>query len=344
MDLTQLLALITRLHKIHATHSNAHVLKALVAHFHVGDEPNWLEALHARLMEAVPAALLRLYPHGVQPTDEEFQVMTAVAHDPGTEPVGRGDLHQRVLKPYRERGHVVVGRPMRHYQVLIQGVIEHAVGFAIPTREALDAILKHASSRGIVEMGAGTGYWAAMLRDHGADVVAFDRDPPTDDESNAFFGAGMYAEVRRGDAASLLRESAAWPAEAAEALHARTLLLIWPNNPDLHDNAHLVAAPQRAALQKSSAAEPPWDAECLSSYLAAGGESVVFVGEREENIGRLLPKAAAQPDCGCSASRRFQTMLLEHFVLVERVGLPRWWLHMDDLTIWRRRDAVALTC
>lgn len=373
-DLTHLLALITRLHKVHTTQSGAraHVLQALMAHFRVGDEHNWLEALHERVKETVPPALLRLYPHGVLPTEDEFRVMTAVAHDPGTEPVGRGELYQRVLKPYRERGYAVVGRPvrahsyaiavhslpticltaticrppsqMRHYQVLIQGVIEHAVGFAIPTREALDVIVRHASPRGVVEMGAGTGFWAAMLSDHGVDVLAFDRDPPTDDESNAFFGAGTYAEVSRGDAASLLRASAAWPADAAEALYARTLLLVWPNNPDLFDNQHLVAAPQRAALQKSSAATPPWDAECLSSYLEAGGESVVYVGEREESVQALLPKSATHPDCGLSASRRFQRMLNEHFVLVEQVHLPSWWLHVDDLTVWRRRDAVALTC
>ena len=346
VDLTPLLALITRLHKIHTSPSGTptHVLQALVTHFEVGDKSNWLEALHARLMETVPPPLLQLYTHGVQPTAEEFRVVTAVAHDPGCPTVGRSDLYQRVLKPYRERGHVVVSRPMRHYQVLIQGAIEHSVGFAIPTREALDVIVKHMSPRGIVEMGAGTGYWAAMLRDHGADVLAFDRDPPIDSESNAFFEASLYSEVQRGDAASLFRASATWPAEAAEALYTRTLLLVWPNNPDLFDNDHLVAAPQRAALRKSSAATPPWDAECLSSYLAAGGESVVYVGEREENVRRLLPKSTTQSDCGCSASRRFQKMLNEYFVLVERVCLPSWWWHEDDLTVWRRRDAVALTC
>ena len=137
----------------------------------------------------------------------------------------------------------------------------------------------------------------------------------------------------------LWASSAAWPAESEEALYARTLLLVWPNNPDLFDNEHLVGAPQRARLQKSSAATPPWDVECLSSYLDAGGESVVFVGEREENIRGLLTKAATLPDCGLSASRRFQSMLLEHFVLVERVCLPSWWLHVDDLTVWRRRAA-----
>ena len=337
-NMTNLLALITRLYKIHNhTQSGPQVLQALVDHFCLGGEPNWLERLHIRLMEIVPPPLLRLYPHGIQPDEHEFQVMTAVAHDPGTDPVGRGDLYQRVLKPYRERGYLVVCRPMRHYQVLIQGSIEHSIGFAIPTREALDVIVKHASPHGIVEMGAGTGYWAAKLREHGANMLAFDRDPPTDDKSNPFFGAGLYAEVHRGDAASLLRASAEWP-----DLPKRTLLMVWPNNPDLFDNQHLVAAPHRAALQKSSAAAPPWDAECLSCYLAAGGQSVVYAGEREENV--PVSKPGAQPDCGLSASRRFQRMLHEHFVLVERVSLPSWWLHVDDLTVWRRRDAVASNC
>ena len=337
VSLTHLLSLITRLHRILESGSRLQVLQALVAHYGVGEHPNWLEALHSKMMETVPLPLLQLYPHDVQPTEHEFKVMTAVAHDPGAEPVGRADLYQRVLRPWRERGHVVVCRPMRHYQVLIQGVIEHTVGFAIPTREALDVIVKHASPRGIVEMGAGTGYWAAMLKDHGADVLAFDRDPPQDDQSNPFFGAGLYTHVRRGDATSLFRESAAWPAEAPEALYARTLLLIWPNNPDLFDNAHLVAAPERAARQNSSAATRPWDADCLSTFIAAGGESVVYVGEREETVRQLLSMPGAQPDCGLSASRKFQSMLHEHFVLVERVCLPSWWRYADDLTVWQRR-------
>lgn len=30
----------------------------------------------------------------------------------------------------------------------------------------------------VVEMGAGTGYWAALLQQRGVDVVALDRHPP----------------------------------------------------------------------------------------------------------------------------------------------------------------------
>ena len=43
--------------------------------------------------------------------------------------------------------------------------------YAVPDDEALDAI---AACGPIIEIGAGLGYWAALLRARGADVVAFD--------------------------------------------------------------------------------------------------------------------------------------------------------------------------
>src|SRR5688572_22451888 len=48
--------------------------------------------------------------------------------------------------------------------------------FAIPNEEAITAIAK-AGDKKIVEMGAGTGYWAMLLRQAGADVIAYERTP-----------------------------------------------------------------------------------------------------------------------------------------------------------------------
>lgn len=50
--------------------------------------------------------------------------------------------------------------------------------YAVPTPAAIDAILKYGP---IVEMGAGTGYWASLLKKAGAKVLAYD-SVPTDGE------------------------------------------------------------------------------------------------------------------------------------------------------------------
>ncbi len=44
-------------------------------------------------------------------------------------------------------------------------------GFSVPTDEALQLIAS-VSPQWVVEVGAGTGYWARLLNDVGVDVVA----------------------------------------------------------------------------------------------------------------------------------------------------------------------------
>jgi len=46
--------------------------------------------------------------------------------------------------------------------------------WSIPTDGALAAIRQAASRPGIVDFGAGTGYWAGLLKDRGVDVLAID--------------------------------------------------------------------------------------------------------------------------------------------------------------------------
>lgn len=48
--------------------------------------------------------------------------------------------------------------------------------WAVPTQDALDVLAAH---RPILEIGAGTGYWAYLLREHyGVDILAYDKHPP----------------------------------------------------------------------------------------------------------------------------------------------------------------------
>lgn len=103
----------------------------------------------------------------------------------------------------------------------------------------------------------------------------------------------------------------------------RALLIVWPNNPDEIDNSH---------LYQGEYLSPVWDAGCLSKYIECGGNTVIYVGEREDKI---KVNKGCKPDCGLSSSRLFQNMLKEQFDLVEQIDIPTWYRMEDDATIWK---------
>jgi hypothetical protein len=84
--------------------------------------------------------------------------------------------------------------------------------WAIPGPAALATI---ADAGAVVEAGAGTGYWAALLRDRRADVVATD---PAAGGGNAYHPAGpLWTDVDPVDGVTAVRRH-----------RHRTLLLCWP--------------------------------------------------------------------------------------------------------------------
>ena len=283
---------------------------------------NWLGELHEKLVASVPPALLRLYCDE-SPTMAEAQVLELFTA-PGAPST----------RPHRERGSIasILG-PLSKLVII---PLQQTVSFAIPNEPALAAIAAHAP---LVEVGAGTGYWSAVLQHRGVDCVAYDAEPPTAQFNNAFFMT-TYTGVARGDGASLFR------AGAPGDMSGRTMLVTWPNNPDALDNPHLLtaaASPTTAAPTdggaRSGPSQPVWDADCLQRYMDAGGRTVCYVGERETQVTRTRGARAA--DCGASSSRRFQAMLAEHFSLAARHALPGWPYNVDDLTIWTRHTARA---
>jgi len=89
--------------------------------------------------------------------------------------------------------------------------------FGVPNGAALAAIERCAP---IVELGAGTGYWAYLLRNRGVEVVAFDLAPP-DQAPNAYrFEPRTWTEVKTGGV------------EILDQYPDPTLLLCWPGYKD----------------------------------------------------------------------------------------------------------------
>lgn len=98
--------------------------------------------------------------------------------------------------------------------------LRQAYAWAVPDDGAIELIAKHAPN-GVVEIGAGLGYWARLLQERGVHVAAYDIEP----EGNHWCEGDPWTEVLAGG-----------PSKAAEHPDL-ALLLCWPpyNEPMAHE-------------------------------------------------------------------------------------------------------------
>jgi len=76
-------------------------------------------------------------------------------------------------------------------------ILSQRYSYVFPSTSML-AILSQLGS--VIEMGAGTGYWAYKLRFTGVDVIAFDKAPPDGDRANRYYAkTGTWTNVLQGD-------------------------------------------------------------------------------------------------------------------------------------------------
>ena len=150
---------------------------------------NWLAEIHHRLVAAIPAALFQLY-RDCEPSSDEATMLAQF-------PVSRG---APLTVPHRDRG--LLPTIVQAIAKLIIVPLQRSVSYAIPNAAALTALARYAP---LVEVGAGTGYWSAVLQRSGVDIVAFDSQPPTEAYNNAFF-KHTFTTVWQGDSATMFPE------------------------------------------------------------------------------------------------------------------------------------------
>jgi hypothetical protein len=114
----------------------------------------------------------------------------------------------------------------------------------------------------LIEMGAGTGYWAGRLRTIGVDIVAFDQAPPGGEPPNRYHpGARPWSRVEQGDQT------------VSSGYADRGLFLCWP--------------PLFSSL-----------GDCLTYY---SGDTVAYVGDggyrtaRLDHLNEAFTKVATAP-------------------------------------------------
>jgi hypothetical protein len=128
-------------------------------------EANPYATLHAFLMARLPAACAALYDAPPAEGSLACGVLHLCTDDNIAAPLlARWGAERRL-----------VWADMELWQLRVQQPVRHGFGYAVPTEEALAAL---AALSPLLEIGAGVGYWAALLRGRGADVLATDAAPP----------------------------------------------------------------------------------------------------------------------------------------------------------------------
>lgn len=117
--------------------------------------------------------------------------------------------------------------------------------WAVPTPEAIEALAQFSP---LVEIGAGRGYWAVLLKEAGAEIDCFDETPPDTEKEN--FWHRLHRKYK-GWVRVFTKVHQAGP-EIAAVYPEATLFLCWPPY------------------------DTPMAYDCLRQY---EGKRVVFIGE-----------------------------------------------------------------
>lgn len=181
--------------------------------------------------------------------------------------------------------------------------------FAVPDESALEAI-RRLSPRGVVELGAGTGYWARLLADRGVDVFAVDVAPAPSPQNTWFAGTPAWWDVEVGDESRV------------DDHGTRTLLMVWPTRNE------------------------SWPADATVRFAAAGGQCLVRVGEGpggrtgDDQFHSLVGDLDRCWSCAYEVTAAACVCgVIPLFECVETMELPRWQGFQDDLRIYRRTFA-----
>ncbi len=176
----------------------------------------------------------------------------------------------------------------------------HRYSWSVPTSKALVAIKLFATG-GVVEIGAGTGYWANLLRGLSVDVVAYDAHP-VETGRNGFHSSkkttvpvASFTRVLRGGATACSRHP------------GRALMLCWPP----HDWWN----PNRTAAQKSMSDR------ALASYR---GDQLIYIGQKAG---------------GLTGSKTFHEMLSRDWVLARKLRMANFPGKPNALYLYTRRSS-----
>jgi hypothetical protein len=183
----------------------------------------------------------------------------------------------------------------------IRDHLSRKYAFGVPGNDALDCLARYGP---LVEIGAGTGYWARCLRERGVDIFAYDVI------GDAWRSWSVHPSWRRFDAAAPVRLWLGRTRSARSLCSGRR-----SSKAGRKSFGAMLSEPSCCAGRIRGAFDE-------ASLLAYPGEHVALLGEPgEEGPG----------------SEGFQARLRRSWWRIEAVPVPRWHSSKDRLFVYARR-------
>jgi hypothetical protein len=200
--------------------------------------------------------------------------------------------------------------------------------FAVPNKEVLREISKHAP---IVEMGAGTGYWASQIKNLGVDIVAYDVKPPasssssgggttTTGHSDSSTGGGSNKFSRKNRPTKKQKMKAAYRAQRPNEYHGETSQFCEVLE---GSNEELLQHKQRSLLLCYPPPNDDMATQCVRSY---EGSTLLYVGEWS----------------GLTANTEFERTVQREWTLKRRLPLPNFGNQISEMFVFKRRRVPRL--
>lgn len=186
--------------------------------------------------------------------------------------------------------------------------------WATPGPEAIAALVTLGP---LVDVGAGTGYWARQITDAGGDVVAYDIDPPRPVlPIGKGAGVGVVVNHFHPNASTFFPVLKGDGPEVVVGHADRVLFLCWPQ----YAGCSTPGNPEELA----SMTDDDVGYRTILAYRESGGQTVAYVGEGGG---------------GYTGGWTMHNELAEHWCEVETVEIPQWWGIHDTLTIYRAKES-----
>lgn len=188
--------------------------------------------------------------------------------------------------------------------------LKRRFSWAVPNERALETIAKY-SPDGVVEIGAGGGYWAMLLQQRGVDVVAFDPKPAP--EESEWHAGRAWTAVHVGDHTVVTDHP------------DRTLLLCWPSY------------------------SQSWAAEALKLYrgdtviyIGEGSGGCTADSQFHALLGQGRDCWHLDDDCNeLPCPEECPANVAAQFEEVDGVAIPQWNGIHDDLSVYRRLEIAT---